>query len=237
MKRLLTITAVMLLIATFGFTMAAQDVLYLKNGSVIRGTVLEQSPDKDLKFQTYDGSIYVYPMADVERITKESAQGSATIAEAASGAIKPLTLQQSSYERKGIKFNLELAWQIGVGAAAHTDDFMLALSMGWRFNPYIYVGFGLSPTLRWFAYKGYSKVSFVLPMYVEARASLPLKNKGTALFLDTRNGWGGDFSKGGDAGFYNRETIGAMAGNSSFGITYTYFMKGHFIGLAYGWNF
>ena len=234
MKRLLTITAVMLLIATFGFTMAAQDVLYLKNGSVIRGTVLEQSPDKDLKFQTYDGSIYVYPMADVERITKESSQGSnTTIGDNITTTIMPT---KSAYEKKGIKLDFDIAWQIGVGAAAHTDDFMLGLGVGWRFNPYIYVGLGLMPSLRWYAYRGYSKVSFVLPMYVTARASLPLK-QGLALVLETRNGWGGDFSKDGPAGFYNREMLGVMGGRSTFGITYNYFMKGHYIGLAYGFEF
>lgn len=47
------------------------DVVYLKNGSVIRGMVIEQTPNLSLKIQTKDGSIFVYKMEEVEKITKE----------------------------------------------------------------------------------------------------------------------------------------------------------------------
>ncbi len=48
-----------------------QEVVYLKNGSVIRGVILEMTPDKTIKIQTTDGNIFVYQMAEVEKITKE----------------------------------------------------------------------------------------------------------------------------------------------------------------------
>ena len=50
-----------------------QEVVYLKNGSIIKGIVIEQIPGASLKIQTYDGSIFVYPMSEVEKITKELA--------------------------------------------------------------------------------------------------------------------------------------------------------------------
>ena len=50
------------------------EVVYLKNGSVIKGVILEQVPNESVKIQTSDGSIFVYPMADVERITKETVE-------------------------------------------------------------------------------------------------------------------------------------------------------------------
>ncbi len=49
-----------------------QEVVYLKNGSMIRGTVIEQIVGQSLKIQTADGSIFVYRMDEVEKITKES---------------------------------------------------------------------------------------------------------------------------------------------------------------------
>lgn len=52
-----------------------QDVVYLKNGSIIRGMVIEQVPGKSLKIKTSDGSVFVYSMDEVERITKEETQG------------------------------------------------------------------------------------------------------------------------------------------------------------------
>ncbi len=45
--------------------------VYLKNGSIIKGTVIEQVPDGDIKIQRNDGSVYVYPMSEVIKITKE----------------------------------------------------------------------------------------------------------------------------------------------------------------------
>lgn len=47
------------------------DVLYLKNGSVIRGMIFEQIPNVSIKIQTKDGSIFVYKMEEVEKMTKE----------------------------------------------------------------------------------------------------------------------------------------------------------------------
>ncbi len=47
------------------------EVVYLKNGSIIRGIIIEQTPNVNLKIQTKDGSVYVYKMEDVEKITKE----------------------------------------------------------------------------------------------------------------------------------------------------------------------
>lgn len=48
-----------------------QEVVYLKNGSVIRGVILELVPDSSVKIQTQDGNIFVYKMSEVEKITKE----------------------------------------------------------------------------------------------------------------------------------------------------------------------
>jgi TM2 domain-containing membrane protein YozV len=48
-----------------------QDVVYLKDGSVIRGTIIEFSPDHYVKIQTGEGNIFAFQMEKVEKITKE----------------------------------------------------------------------------------------------------------------------------------------------------------------------
>ncbi len=48
-----------------------EDVVYLNNGSVIRGVIIEQIPGVSLKIKTKDGSIFVYEMKDVTKMTKE----------------------------------------------------------------------------------------------------------------------------------------------------------------------
>ena len=47
------------------------DVLYLKNGSIIKGLIIEQIPNTSVKIKTADGSIFVHVMDDVIKITKE----------------------------------------------------------------------------------------------------------------------------------------------------------------------
>ena len=70
-----------LLLLIFGLllslSMMAQqfiDIVHLKNGGMIRGIIIEQIPSESLKIQTADGSIFVYQMSDVEKITKEFVQ-------------------------------------------------------------------------------------------------------------------------------------------------------------------
>lgn len=50
----------------------AKDVVYLKNGSVIKGQIIEQVPNKSIKIQTADGNIFVYDFSEIEKITKET---------------------------------------------------------------------------------------------------------------------------------------------------------------------
>jgi len=47
------------------------DVVYLKSGSIVKGTIIEQTPNVSIKIQTQDGSIFVYKMTEVEKMTKE----------------------------------------------------------------------------------------------------------------------------------------------------------------------
>jgi hypothetical protein len=45
--------------------------VYLKNGSIITGTVLEHIPSVQVKIQTKDGNIFVYKIDEIEKITKD----------------------------------------------------------------------------------------------------------------------------------------------------------------------
>ena len=60
-----------LAISSSSFAQTFVDVVHLKNGSVIRGTIVEQVPGVSLKVQTADGSIFVYALDEVEKMTKE----------------------------------------------------------------------------------------------------------------------------------------------------------------------
>jgi hypothetical protein len=67
------VTLTMLFISSAGLygQESLVDVVYLKDGSIIRGIIIEQVPSVSLKIQTRDGSVFVYPIDKVERITRE----------------------------------------------------------------------------------------------------------------------------------------------------------------------
>jgi len=48
-----------------------EDVVHLKNGGLIRGTIIEQIPGESLKIQTRDGNVFVYAMDEVAKMSKE----------------------------------------------------------------------------------------------------------------------------------------------------------------------
>ena len=48
-----------------------EDVVHLKNGGLIRGIIIEQIPGESLKIQTRDGSVFVYTMDEIAKISKE----------------------------------------------------------------------------------------------------------------------------------------------------------------------
>ena len=57
---------------TFAFAQTSlQDVVYLKNGSIIRGDIIEMVPGETVKIITSDGSVFVHDYADVQKFTKE----------------------------------------------------------------------------------------------------------------------------------------------------------------------
>jgi hypothetical protein len=71
MKKLLILLT---LLIVSGFTLSAQrtkDVLYLKNGSMVYGKLVEIK-DGQYKIQTAEGSIFIFKTDEVERFAKES---------------------------------------------------------------------------------------------------------------------------------------------------------------------
>ena len=48
-----------------------RDVVHLKDGSIIKGIIIEQIPNKQIKVETSDGSVFVYEMDEIEKMSKE----------------------------------------------------------------------------------------------------------------------------------------------------------------------
>ncbi len=79
MKVLIIFLSLMIFSFSFVNNIFAQeriDVVYLKNGSIIKGTIIEQIPNVSIKIETKDGSVFFYKIDEVEKMTKEKVASS-----------------------------------------------------------------------------------------------------------------------------------------------------------------
>ena len=61
---------ILLVVFALCFAETYEDVIYLKDGSVIRGIIIEQAPNEYIKIQSGQ-NIFVYQINEVEKIKKE----------------------------------------------------------------------------------------------------------------------------------------------------------------------
>ena len=50
-----------------------QDIIYLENGSVVKGIIVELVTDVSVKIKLQDGIVYIYPMDEVRKIVRKEA--------------------------------------------------------------------------------------------------------------------------------------------------------------------
>jgi hypothetical protein len=67
----LGIMLILLLGVSSSLAQQYEDVVYLKDGGVRRGLILEQIPGESVKLKTNYGEIFVFSMSDISKIAKE----------------------------------------------------------------------------------------------------------------------------------------------------------------------
>ncbi len=132
----------MAFVAVIANAQTMQEVVYLKNGSVIRGIIIEQTPNVSLKVQTSDGSIFAYQMDEVEKITKEvmdTSHRNTMAGRTSSGGLK-----------MGYRGFVDFGGGIGVGDWGD-GRVGVTTSHGFQVCPYFFVGagFGVNYHVDW----------------------------------------------------------------------------------------
>jgi hypothetical protein len=107
-----------------------QDVVYLKNGSIIRGTIIEQVPNKSIKIETADQSVFVYQFDEIEKFSKEVARDR-----------RNDYTNYSSRRKSGYIGILDVGYALGTGDYG-LNFINLTMVNGYKFNPYFSLGFG-----------------------------------------------------------------------------------------------
>jgi hypothetical protein len=110
-----------------------EEVVYLKNGSIIRGVIIEQIPNKSIKIETADGNIFVFKMEEIEKFTKEPVKVKSNKSD-----LKP-TKSDTTSSDFGSFNGFQTIIEIGFGSG-YESAFMANLGLGYKVNPYFYIG-------------------------------------------------------------------------------------------------
>ena len=109
------------------------DVVYLRNGSVIRGTIIEQVPNVSMKIQTADGNIFAYPMSDIERIVKETP---------AARSYQPVRGSYRTGLKRGYRGIVDFGYYFGDNDYQDNNHFNFSFINGYQATPHFSFGFG-----------------------------------------------------------------------------------------------
>ena len=63
---------IFMFVASLASAQTLEDVIYLKNGSIYRGTIIEQVPGESYKIQITGGTVFFVTVPEVQKITKEA---------------------------------------------------------------------------------------------------------------------------------------------------------------------
>ncbi len=164
MKKLLTLLLLIFLTTILYSQSNYQDVVYLKNGSIVRGIIIEQVPSESIKIETADRNIFFYEMDEIEKATKEPKLGEA------------VKFNNNSKFKRGYIGIVELNYLFGVGNHG-LSRIEANIINGYQFNPYFSLGLGTG--LRWYMYEGGSAI--FIPIFADFRVNF-MDNKVSPYF-------------------------------------------------------
>lgn len=173
MKRFFICLFVLLIGAAANFAMA-QDVVYLKNGSVIKGSVVEIKPSESLKIKTADGSLFVYKMSEVDRIERDN---SADARNNGSG-------DSDVYLKRGFRGFVDFGGSVGFGDAQKNYQASIGFTGGYQINSMLFAGGGVAPTVN---FNDFDQTTFLVPIFAAVRVDF-LKYK-VSPYINARIGY------------------------------------------------
>ncbi len=210
-----------------------QEVVYLKNGSIIRGLIVEQVPNTSLKIKTADGSVFVCKMEEVVKITKEPQVNSTSS-----------SVTEAKHENdRSYGWGMAPRYRGFVGASYIVDAGDIGLdraylwtSHGCQINPYLYAGVGVGVNC-WFD-DDFENDSWSVPVFAHVRGEWHKAfHKNISPYVETKIG----YSFADCEGFYFAPQIGChfYFGHSKTGISvgvgytlqnckYNYYYNGHY---------
>lgn len=235
----------------------AQDIIYLKNGSVIHGTIIEHIPNHMVKIETSEGNIHEFNIEEVEKMVFTP---QVNPYQAASPS---LSTDSGDYLKKGFRAFVEFAVDVQTDQET-ADDYngfvSVPITLGYQVNKFLFVGAGIAPGITsngspyYYDYDNYNHYyynyydddfyyrpaynsHFVLPIYGALR--FDFINAKVSPFLDMRAGYSvTDYSRGA----YASVAVGCRVKHFNFSIGYTFqdrkdYDKFNHVAFRFGYGF
>lgn len=155
------------------------EVVYLKNGSIIRGIIIEQIPNESLKIQTSDGSVFAYPMQDVLKITKERPLVSVNSAEYENVKTPKKSLENQFAAKSGYTGFVDIGGGLGLDLAGAFVN--ITTSHGYQIIPQLFTGVGVG------AHFDIDNTLFSIPAFADIRYNI--LNNNITPFLGVKVGY------------------------------------------------
>ncbi len=190
-----------------------EDVVYLKNGSIIRGNIVEQKIGESLKIELLGGSVFVFQQTEIDSIKKEAALNQKNYR----------NKQNYTIREKGFRNMTEMSLICGFGTndnnyyGYNPNDYGFSLQTvnGYKWSRWIYTGAGIGID-RFITYK-----QTFAPFYFRASSEFlkkritpyafadigyahMLQSRGYDDFTQNKNRGGLYFASGGGVRFYTR---------------------------------
>jgi len=204
----------MLMVATGAFAQDTVDAVYLKNGSVIRGILLELKPSESLKIRTSDGKTLTYPLNEVDRVTKEehvyTINGKRVKRDGRALDSNGNYVFDGKGRKTGYRGFAEIGYTFGMGSNG-SDRIQVMTSHGYQFCPYFFAGLGVG--YHYFR-EGPAEGMNGIPVYAHLRSEV--MNNTISPFIDVKFG----YAFGDPRGIFFEPTLGCRFGlGKQFGIS------------------
>ena len=192
----------LLFLAAAQITTSAKEVVYLKNGSIIKGDIVEIVPNKTLTVETADGSTFVCNYDDIDKIAREKSENNEVIAKKSENnevSATPKIKNNSSPLKRGYSGDVSSGFFAGEVWGAD-----ILTTHGFRFNPNLFIGLGTGVRFSDYAY------TVSIPVFVDFRYDV-LKYK-ISPFIAVKSGVSIDLEHTIATGFYGAGDVGCRFG-------------------------
>lgn len=148
LKRIMFLCALLATVSSYAQNYT--EVIYTKNGSIVKGVIIETIPNVSYKIKTSDGNIFVFKAEEIEKIEKLE-----------------VTKQNEKTEpfmgkRSGFSSIEEIGASLIINETTSTPLFALHSINGYLFNPHLFAGVGVGIEA--------DDITAVIPIYAECRA-------------------------------------------------------------------